>query len=933
MYDRYYSSIDIWAISFGCMIGWGAFVMPGTTFLPAAGPIGTIIALAISTAVILIIGANYTYLMRKRPHTGGVYSYAREAFGRDHAFICSWFLSLSYLSIVFLNGTATFIVVRTLFDDTFQGALHYEIAGNHVYFGEVMVSVLALVVVGVMFIFAKPVLQRVHTVLSIVLLAGVVIVTIICLPHVSLHDIANPFGINGLSPSYTIFSIVLMAPWAFVGFDVISLETVHFKFSMNRTRWIMVSSIILAGFVYIALTVVSVTVVPDGYGSWAEYVTNLDGLRGALSVPTFYTAEALLGKAGLVIISITALAAILTGLIGAYRATLRMLSTMAEDKILSEKFGSTSYGILFIMLISIFLAFLGRNTLTWFVELTSLGAVIGFGYTSATALKMARAEHNSRILLTGIVGTVITIAFASVQLLPHITALEAMGPQAFLLLSLWCLLGFVFYWRTVKNSPLSEHNGISISGVILFVLLIYSVFMWFAERMMLMSDSRELDAFILRSGIILMLIVFAGLAIMLYIQNLMRRKHNEFERERIQIYERNMAKSQFLFNMSHDIRTPMNAIIGYTNMAIQENDSPKMAEYLSKIDRSNQQMIAMIDDILEMSRIESGMVERHMGAEDLYAIAEDIEDLFAEQMEKKHIDFTVDVSQIRNRYIQCDKRNLNRVLMNIISNSFKFTPEGGSISVAIQETDPHAYEFRIKDSGVGMSEQFVEKMFTAFERERTSTDSGIQGTGLGLAIVKNLTELMDGAIDVDTAPGKGTEFILRFAFEAADESEIMQKAQSGSAGAGAADGSGGGVSGAGEKEKEKVDFSQKRLLVVEDNEINREIVTMILTQAGFQMETAENGKVAVEKLVAAGPGHFDAILMDIQMPVMDGYAATKAIRALKDPELASVPVIALTANAFAEDEQAAQKAGMQAHISKPIDIHVMMKTLEDILSS
>lgn len=329
-------------------------------------------------------------------------------------------------------------------------------------------------------------------------------------------------------------------------------------------------------------------------------------------------------------------------------------------------------------------------------------------------------------------------------------------------------------------------------------------------------------------------------------------------------------------------------------------------------------MLGMIDDLLEMSRIESGMVEHVNEPVDLRNASDTLVHLFSEQMAQKQIQFTVDTSGIRNPYVLCDRRNLNRVLMNIISNAYKFTPEGGSIDVKIKETTDGSYDFSIKDSGIGMSAEFAEKMFTAFERERSSTDSGIQGTGLGLAIVKNLTDIMEGTIDVTTAPGEGTEFIVHLTFEQTTEEAVES---------GTPDDS---------KEKEQsdlnMDFSDKRLLVVEDNEINREIVTMLLKDAGCMLETAENGQIAIDMLVEGGPHYYDAILMDIQMPVMDGYTATRNIRALENRELASVPIIALTANAFSEDEEAAKKAGMQAHISKPIEVDVMMRTLAEILS-
>ena len=899
------------------MVGWGVFVMPGTTFLPVAGPIGTIIAMTISVVIILIVAANYIYLMRERPTTGGVYAYTKEAFGRDHAFLCSWFLTLSYLTIVFLNGTAMFVVVRTLFGTKLQGAASYNIAGVDIYLGEVMVSVAALVVVGILFIVAKPVLQYVHTILAVILFLGILLITITCAPHVSLGDVAGAFGTQGLSPGFGIFSIVLLAPWAFVGFDVVSLESAHFRFPMKNTKWILIISIIMAGFAYSAMAIVSIVAVPDGYTSWSGYFSDLSEMHGAMSVPTFNSAVTILGGKGLAIIGISALAAILTGIIGAYRATLRMLSTMAEDNILSAKFNRTFNSIVFIMMISVLISFLGRNALNWFVDLTSLGAVVGFGYTSASALKMARRYNNKWIMTSGIIGTVITIAFAAVQLVPRLTALEAMGAPAFLLLALWCLMGFIFYWRTVRSTPLTEYTGVTPSGIVLFVLLLYSIFMWFGKRIMELGGNTQLEHFVLRNGILAMVIVFVGLAVMLYVQNLTRKKHENIAREKMKIEQRNLAKSQFLFNMSHDIRTPMNAIVGYTNLAMREETPPKVQEYLSKINRSNQQMIGMIDDLLEMSRIEGDMVEHVNEPMDLNAFADELRSLFSEQMAQKQLDFSVDTTGVQHPYVHCDKRNLTRIVMNIISNAFKFTPEGGSVRVAIDETSEGAYEFHIKDSGIGMSEEFTEKMFTAFERERTTTDSGIQGTGLGLAIVKSLTDLMEGAIDVNTAPGKGTEFVIRLTFDLADESDIEKEGRS-------------------KEETEAADlssfdFSGKRLLIVEDNEINREIITMLLKEAGFQLETAENGQIAIDMLVAGGPHYFDAVLMDIQMPVMDGYTATKNIRAMEDEALNSVPIIALTANAFAEDEKAAQRAGMQAHISKPIEVDVLMRTLAEVL--
>ena len=270
-------------------------------------------------------------------------------------------------------------------------------------------------------------------------------------------------------------------------------------------------------------------------------------------------------------------------------------------------------------------------------------------------------------------------------------------------------------------------------------------------------------------------------------------------------------------------------------------------------------------------------------------------------------------------YVLCDRKNLNRVLLNLLSNAYKFNPEEGKIIASIKEIERSdrfaSYEMSVKDSGIGMSEEFSEKMFTAFEKERTSTISGIQGTGLGLAITKNIVDMMNGEIRVDTAPGKGTEITIQVRFEIADKELIHDEHDNKEF-----------------NDKKMIsDFSGKRLLLVEDNAINREIASMILSDMGFMIENAENGKIAVDMVSSSKIEYYDLILMDIQMPVMNGYEATKAIRSLEEKALSSIPIVAMTANAFKEDEKAAKDAGMQGHIAKPLDIDKIRITLNDVL--
>ncbi|MBR3961021.1 MAG: response regulator [Clostridia bacterium] len=412
----------------------------------------------------------------------------------------------------------------------------------------------------------------------------------------------------------------------------------------------------------------------------------------------------------------------------------------------------------------------------------------------------------------------------------------------------------------------------------------------------------------------------------------LKQRQAELIAEKERAEEANKAKSTFLSNMSHDIRTPMNAIVGYLNLAKDlhkiceacplylnkpcKDDVPdKMFDFLKKIDASSQHLLALINDVLEMSRIESGKMELELDGMNIVTALDEVHDMFATQMAGKKINFSVDSSAVRDKFVICDKNRLNRVLLNLLSNAYKFTPEGGEISVTLKQIsevrDVFAdYELRVKDSGIGMTPEFAAKVFEAFERERTSTVSKIQGTGLGMAITKSIVDLMGGTIKVITAPGEGTEFIIEITFELAEDmqEEIIDEATA-----------------------QVVDFTNKKLLLVDDIEVNREIAKMLLESEGFIVDTASDGSEAVKKVAESAAGDYDAVLMDIQMPIMNGYEAAREIRKLDNKRLASVPIIAMTANAFSEDVKNALDAGMNGHIAKPIDVPKMMETLAKIL--
>ena len=512
----------------------------------------------------------------------------------------------------------------------------------------------------------------------------------------------------------------------------------------------------------------------------------------------------------------------------------------------------------------------------------------------------------------------------------------------------------------------------------------------------------------------------------------------------------NRAKREFLFNMSHDIRTPMNAIIGFTSLAATHIDNKEQVlDYLKKISTSSQHLLSLINDVLDMSRIESGKVKIDEKAVHLPDLVHDVRSIIQPNVSAKRLSLFIDTMDVENEDIITDPLRLNQVLLNILSNAIKFTPTGGMVSIRIAQK-PGApkgcgnYEFRIKDNGIGINKEFQKHIFEEFTREESSTVSGIQGTGLGLSITKNIVDLMGGTITLESEPGKGSEFIVNLCFPlSGQKAEIKQLPQLEGLRALVADDDtntclsvstmlskigmrpewtisgkeavirtkyaveqgdafsvyiidwlipdmngieivrqirkvigdscpiiiltaydwadieeearAAGVTAFCEKPlflselrkvlaepfrvqpaqtsvlPPKADFSGKHLLLVEDNALNREIAMEILKEAGFLVDTAGDGVEAVEKMEQSVPGQYDLILMDIQMPRMDGYEATRRIRALPDPRKADIPIFAMTANAFEEDKQNALNAGMNGHIAKPLDIPHLLKVLEEAL--
>lgn len=920
---RYLSCLDVWALSFGCAVGWGAFMMPGTTFLPTAGPAGTAIGMAIGVILMLIVGYNYAYLMNKYGGTGGAFTYTRAAFGDDHGFLCAWFLILPYIAIMWANATAFILIARNLFGSVFQFGFHYNIAGFDIYFGEVLVSISAFIICGLVCIRSRFLSSKIQTVMASILIGGIVLCFEVAFFDTGAAVFEAPQFANTSNKSILvqIIQITALVPWAFVGFESISHSTGEFNFPRKKSFSLLASGVITAGIAYILLTWLAASEIPPEYDNWMTYLADLDNLSGIKAMPVFYATEYAMGHAGVWILALTLAGGVATGLVGNCIAASRLLFAMSEEGILPpslKKLGrhNTPYKIFFvIMAVSMLIPLFGRIAVGWIVDVNSIGATIAYCYASAAALKIAIDDDNRLAQLTGMLGMLISVVFFILTLVPNAWTVSALATESYLILTIWGILGLAFFRFVMKNDHERRFGKSMVVWIAMLLLLFYTSTIWMREKIneqvnLLIDSSIAHEAIrgtITQSNLIQTGLVILSLVIVFSIFAIMSRREKALEFQRAQAEKANSAKSDFLANMSHEIRTPINAVLGMNEMIIRQSTDSQITTYARNVESAGKNLLSLINDILDFSKIEAGKMELAEDEYRLSSVLNDITNMIEFKARQKDLKFEVSVDNTLPDKLFGDEVRVRQVVVNILNNAVKYTNEG-RVSMRVNgERDAMFMNltFKVSDTGIGIKKEDLPKLFSKFERVDLVRNNTVEGTGLGLSITKNLLKLMNGTIDVQSEYGKGSTFTLHIPQKIMADDPI----------------------GDFQKKFERYVHEMRayhesfrapdaRVLVVDDTIMNLTVVEGLLSKTEVQLDTASSG---LEALKLTKTQKYDLIFMDQRMPQLEGTEAMHRIKSQENGLNHDTPVICLTADAVTGARSKYLDEGFTDYLSKPVE--------------
>ena len=927
--SAYLSPLAVIALSFGYAVGWGAFVLPGTVFLPKAGPVGTLIGIAIGTVAIAVFALNYHRLVVRRPGPGGAYGFVAKAFGTDHGFLVAWFLLLTYVAILWANSTALVILARYMFGDALQFGFHYTMVGFDVYFGEVLLSVAVTALCGGLCLFSKRLSIRLHTLLAGVMVAGVGTCFFAALfrHEGGIASMAPAFAADG-SPAIQVLRILAMIPWAFVGFEAVVHSSAEFRFPVKRTLSLMLVAIVISAFTYLFLALLPVLSLPEGFATWSDYIAALPGLGGTDSLPVFAAVRRTLGAAGTAILGGTMLAGQLTGIFATFVALSRLMRAMSHGGMIPRWFGvlnadgTPANAVIFVTLVSLAIPFFGRTVTGWPVDVSSLGAAIAYGYVSAAAYAVARRDGESGAArLAGMAGVVMAVVFSLLMLVPNYLSGNSLSAESYLVLSLWCLLGFLLYRRVFRLDTRGRFGHSTVVWVSILVAIFFSSIMWFR---LAICDAAEnafgnfvgktlddtafaglvahVDGDMLVKSVVELALLVSSLAVMLSLFSILHRREKHLIVQKLEAEESaSKSKSYFFSTVSHDIRTPLNAIIGFSQMLkMGFKTDAERDQAIDSILVSGKTLLHLINDVLDFSKLEDGRMEIVTEPTDCGKLVKELVETFRIASKKPAVEFRCRADDLP--VLMVDAQRVRQMLFNLVGNAAKFT-EAGFVEVRASfarngGADAGTFRLEVEDTGCGISEEDL-KLIASPYVQVGARHARHGGTGLGLAICRQLAVAMGGELSIASTLGKGSTFTI-----------TVPNVQ---------------VSDVAPAEAPKVELpkkpsapSEKKLiLIVDDQKMNLTVLKVMLKKLGnFDVVTADDGKEALAELEARGAKAFDMVLTDMWMPELDGEGLVRAIRA--NSAMSALPVYVITADV--EMLSKFETAGFTGILLKPVTV-------------
>ena len=932
----YLSPLAVWALAFGCAVGWGAFIMPGTTFLPMAGPLGTALAIAFSALVMGVIALNYHFLMQHHPDAGGAYAYVKELCNHDHAFLCAWFLVLTYAAIVWANATALVLIPRNLFGPFLQFGFHYNLAGFDVWLGEILVSIAALLLAGTLLSLSKRWSARILTFLALVLLGGVALalVAVLRVHEGGWADLAPAFAAGPGRPFAQIMGVMALAPWAFVGFESISHSVVGFRFKRHHVIWPLAAALATSAFAYIALAVVATALRPEGFADWRAYIAALPRLDGVDALPVFNAIETAMGPSGVYILAATTLAAILTGLLGFLTAASRLVVAVARDGFFPRSLAvlgrnaTPVRAVWALVAVSCFVPFVGRTAIGWIVDVTTIGASVAYAYVSWCTFASARHAGRPFFAATGIAGIAASFAFAVYCLVPHLLAVGTFSTESYLILALWGIFGALVFRHHLVHDATGRLGKSAIAWLVLLCLVFFTSHMWVRQATYRVADEvvievgthyaaeagldapspddpflvREEDALedaLTRYYLAQMTIVVLALLVLVGIYTTISRRERAAAK----------AKEYFFSTVSHDIRTPLNAIVGYTESLRLAHASPAdREEALTSILSSSSVLLRIVDDILDLSRLESGIFVFDPVPADCAALVRTVAESFAPDARKAGLDFSV-VARPMPRLL-VDPARLRQIVSNLVGNAVKFTQKG---FVQVRVSFVHTIDsiegdllLEVEDTGIGIAEEDIPRITTAYVQHGAKLARN-GGTGVGLAICRQLATAMGGTFTVRSILGQGTTFTIAFPrIKIAEEETPAEPAPAPAPTP---------FHESHPSQESHPTPPSHRILLVDDSKMNLMVLKALLKRLGtFDIATAADGNEALALLRDTSAPPFALVLTDYWMPNLDGAGLVSAIRS--DPALSSLPVHVVTADIELQSTYASQ--GFDSLLLKPV---------------